>query len=166
MKPIFQRLAFVLLLVLFPVAARSAEPLVFFVRHAEKAPDSSGHNDPDLSAAGQARAQALTHLLQDAQIKFIFVTEFKRTQETAAPLAKVLGITPVVVPARDIDGLVARLRDLHENALVVGHGDTIPRLVAGFGIAQPVNIPDQDYDELFMLSRDSIPQLVRLHQSK
>lgn len=141
-------------------------PLVFFVRHAEKTVDRSGRNDPDLSGAGQERAEALAHLLQDAQIKTIFVTEFKRTQETAAPLAKILGITPVVVPANDINGLVARLRDLPENALVVGHGDTIPRLVGGFGIRDPVNIPEQDYDELFLLSREPIPQLLRLHQSE
>ena len=161
------RCAFVLLLVLalFPIAAQSA-PLVFFVRHAEKAVDSSGQNDPNLSAAGQARAEELAHFFRDAEIKAIFVSEFRRTQETAAPLAKMLGITPLVVPAKDIDGLIKRIQELQVNVLVVGHGDTIPRLVAAFGLAQPVDIPDQEYDDVFVLSRGPTPQLLELHQSK
>lgn len=56
--------------------------LFFIVRHAEKA--ATDGNDPELSVAGQNRAKALARILKDSQLKTVFVTEFKRTQETAA----------------------------------------------------------------------------------
>src|SRR5262249_12598021 len=71
-------------------------------------------------------ADALAHILKDSQIASVFVTEFKRTQETAAPTTKVAHVSPTVVPANDIAGLVEKLRALNNNALVVGHGNTIP----------------------------------------
>ena len=56
-----------------------AAPIVFIVRHAEKT--ATGGKDPDLSVAGQKRAEALARILKDSQITTVFVTEFKRTQE-------------------------------------------------------------------------------------
>jgi broad specificity phosphatase PhoE len=58
--------------------AADAVPVVVVVRHAEKA--STGGNDPELSVAGQKRAEALGRILKDSQITAVFVTEFKRTQ--------------------------------------------------------------------------------------
>src|SRR6187401_201985 len=99
-----------------------AAPVVFIVRHAEKA--STGGKDPDLSVEGQKRADALANMLKDSQITSVFVTEFKRTQETAAPTARALQVSPTVVPANDIGGLIQKLRASNGNALVVGHGNT------------------------------------------
>ena len=154
-----------LLLALTPATVRS-EPLVFFVRHAEKATDQSGGKDPGLSEAGQQRAETLAHFFRDAEIKTIFVSEFKRTQQTAAPLANLIGLTPIILPARDIDGLVKRLRELNGNVLVIGHGDTIPQLIAAFGVTESISIREQDYDNLFVLTRGPGRQLTRLHQPK
>src|SRR5206468_9114794 len=80
-------------------ACATAAPVVFIVRHAEKA--SSGGKDPDLSVEGQRRADALARILKDSEITSVFVTEFKRTQETAAPTAKAAGVTATTVPAND-----------------------------------------------------------------
>ena len=116
-------LIFSIPLLLFLTDADAA-PVIFIVRHAEKA--SSGDKDPDLSVQGQKRADALAHILQDSQITSVFVTEFKRTQRTAAPTATAAHVTPTVLPANDIDALVEKLHALKGNALVVGHGNTIP----------------------------------------
>src|SRR4051812_47239277 len=86
----------------------NAAPVVFIVRHAEKA--STGDKDPDLSVEGQKRAEALEHILKDSQITSVFVTEFKRTQQTAAPTARAAQVSPSVVPANDIGALVQKLR--------------------------------------------------------
>jgi hypothetical protein len=49
------------------------------------------------------------------------------------------------------------------NALVVGHGNTIPDLMKALGIAIAINIPDADYTEIFVVSLSDPPQLLRLH---
>jgi broad specificity phosphatase PhoE len=148
-------------LLLMVVCTANAAPVIFIVRHAEKA--SSGGNDPDLSPQGQKRADALAHILKDSQITSVFVTEFKRTQQTAAPTAKAAHVTPTVVPANETGALAEKLRALNGNALVVGHGNTIPDLLKALGIATPVSIPDDDYSELFTVIVGDPPQLLRLH---
>jgi broad specificity phosphatase PhoE len=73
------------------------------------------------------------------------------------------GVAPTTVPAKDTITLVAKLRQLPGNALVVGHGNTIPDLMKALGIETPVNISDQDYTEIFVVSGGDRPQLLRLH---
>src|SRR3982750_35353 len=107
------------LFILFFVSAQivSAQPVVVIVRHAEKA--ANGGNDPDLSSAGRARADTLARILKDSAITAIFTTEFKRTQETAAPTAISIHVTPTVIAAKDTTGLITKLHQLTGNALVV-----------------------------------------------
>src|SRR5437773_11273091 len=149
------------LLVFLAVSIASAQPVVVIVRHAEKA--ANGGNDPDWSSAGHARADALAQILKDSGITAIFTSEFKRTQETAAPTATSTHVTPTMVAAKDTAALVAKLHQLSGNALIVGHGDTIPNIIKALGINSPVNIPDADYSELFIVILGDKPQLFRLH---
>jgi len=156
--------ALVLFLSIFiAVTIASAQPVVVIVRHAEKA--ASGAKDPDLSAAGRERAEALARILKDSGITAIFTSEFKRTQETAAPTATSAHVTPTVVAAKDTAGLVAKLHQLNGNALLVGHGDTIPNIIKALGINSSINIPDADYSELLIVTLGDKPQLFRLHYS-
>jgi broad specificity phosphatase PhoE len=162
-EPVFtiRRLALIVAIGLMLSNGLEAAPVILIVRHAEKA--TAGGNDPDLSAAGQKRAEALAHILKDAQITAVFVTELKRTQETAAPTAKAEHITPTVVPANDASGLAAKVRALKGNALVVGHGNTIPDLVKALGVSTSISIPDDDYSEILVVSLADVPELLRLH---
>ena len=156
-----KHLALVLSIPLLVVTYANAAPVVFIVRHAEK--PSSGDKDPDLSVQGQKRADALAQILKDSKITSVFITEFKRTQETAAPTARAAQVSLTVIPANDIIALVQKLRALNGNALVVGHGNTIPDLLRALGIATPVSIPEDDYAEIFAVFVDHAPQLLRLH---
>jgi phosphohistidine phosphatase SixA len=123
---------------------------VVLVRHAEKV---SSAPDAVLSPAGQQRAECLAHVLQDAGIKRIIVSDAKRTQQTADPLAKALGIKPVVVPAKDINTLV---RDVFYgtggNALVVGHSDTVPMVIQRVQAGTVPAIGENEYDGLYVLT--------------
>ena len=150
----------VFLLVFVSVSTASAQPVVVIVRHAEKA--VIGGNDPDLSSAGRARAEALARILKDSGITAIFTSEFKRTRETAAPTATSAHVSPTVVAAKDTDALLAKLHQLNGNALVVGHGDTIPNIIKALGINNTINIPDEDYSELLIVTLGDKPQLFRL----
>ena len=156
-----KHLPLILSISLLLITAANAAPVIFIVRHAEKTRASD--NDPDLSLQGQKRADSLAHILKDSQITSVFVTEFKRTQETAAPTARAAHLSPTVVPAKDVPGLVARLRGLNGNALVVGHGNTIPDLMKALGITTPISIPEDDYTEIFLVSLRDTPELLRLH---
>jgi len=144
------------------VAGAAAQSTIFLVRHAEKA--ASGGSDPNLSDAGQKRAKRLVNVLKDAGISKIFVTEFKRTKQTAAPLATRLSLTPNIVPAQNSPQLIASLRASSGNILVVGHSNTIPQVIAGLGITTPIQIGENDYDNLFVLVRKPPPpRLIHLH---
>ena len=140
---------------------------MFIVRHAERA-DAGGTTpmtgaDPNLSDAGLARARSLAAMLKDAGITAIFVTEFKRTQQTAAPLATALGVTPVTIPSADTAGLVAKVKASPGNVLVVGHTNTVPEVIKGLGVDAPVIVAETEFDNLFIVSRGEKPALVRLH---
>ena len=75
-----------------------SQSTIFIVRHAEKADDSK---DGELSQTGRARAEALANMLRDSKISVIYTTQFKCTQQTAAPLAKALGLTVTTWPAEN-----------------------------------------------------------------
>jgi broad specificity phosphatase PhoE len=155
-----KRFVFYLFLASALLSTATAQSTIFIVRHAEKA---DATKDPDLSEAGRARAEALAKTLREANITAVYATEFKRTQQTAAPLAKVLGIIVTTLPAKDNAALIAKLRASNGNALIVGHGDTIPDLIKALGISEPINITENDYDNLFVVVLDEKPRLIRLH---
>jgi len=141
------------------VSTAAAQSTIFLVRHAEKA----GGEDPDLTETGRARAESLATALKDAGITAIYTSEVKRTQQTAAPLAKALHLEPTMIAAKDRAALVAKLQSSSGNALVVGHSNTIPEIIKALGIAAPITIADNDYDNLFVVVLEEKPRLIRLH---
>lgn len=54
--------------------------------------------DPPLSPAGRTQAETVAERLKREPITHIFVTPLQRTQQTAAPLADLTGIAPIVIP--------------------------------------------------------------------
>lgn len=140
-----------------PSASAEASPTVFIVRHAEK--EATGA-DPSLTEAGRERAEALAALLADVGVTAIFTSEFKRTQETAAPLAKRLGLSVTVVPGRDLDTLLSKVRALPADgrALIVGHGNTAPELAHRLTGVKVAELTDADYDRLYVVMTHKVGQ--------
>jgi phosphohistidine phosphatase SixA len=142
--------------------------LVILVRHAEKAAEPK--EDPPLSPAGLERAQALAETLEHAGVTAIVVSHRLRTRQTAEPLARARGLTPVVVgPAPPSGGpthaeaVAAEVRrHPGEVVLVVGHSDTIPAIIAALGGPRLPDIPDAEYSGLYTLvPGPEGPRLVR-----
>jgi broad specificity phosphatase PhoE len=165
-------LLIVVLAVLTPSAAAQtgAQSTVFVVRHAERADTTPGtpptmSADPDLSEAGRARAASLATMLKDANISAIYATEFKRTQQTAAPLAKALGLTVNTLPASETKGLVEQVRAAKSPVLIVGHSNTVPEIVKALGITTPLTVGDTEFDNLFVVTTSTTggSSLLRLH---
>lgn len=147
---------------LFVSAAAARSTTAIIVRHAEKA--QTAHNNPDLTEVGRARADALAQMLKDAGITAIYATEFNRTQQTAAPLAKILGLDVTLVSSKDPATLIRKLRHAHGNSLVVGHRTTIPNLINKMGLPGPDRIAENEYDNFFVVVLDKKrSRLIRLH---
>lgn len=121
--------------------------IVVLVRHAEKEPGE----DPALSEAGRARARTLAHVLSAWSVDAIYVSGFRRTRETAAPLAELSDVTPAVVDAARVEELVDRVRSHEGTVVVVGHSNTVPVLIKALGGPSVEQIPDHVYDDFFVL---------------
>jgi broad specificity phosphatase PhoE len=121
---------------------------VFLVRHAEKL---STARDAILSPQGHKRAECLAHTLGDAGIQVIFATGLVRTQQTAKPLSKKLGIKATIVEYKDILGLVEKLRSMPDKTvLVVAHSDTLPGILEKLGAGKVDPIKEDEFDRLFV----------------
>jgi broad specificity phosphatase PhoE len=144
--------ALFLTLIFIGASAQSATAAgtVFVMRHLEKAEGA----DPPLSAEGAAHAQALVHMLAKSGIKTIFATPTRRAMETAQPLASKLAIPVRSYDPADPAALVRAVAAIPGAVLVVGHSNTVPDLVARFGGKQPVNLTEQDYGTLFVVTPD------------
>lgn len=137
-----------LLLAACASASHGPAPAAEFVvvRHAGKADDGSG--DPPLNPAGRARAAALAKALRDAPVRAVFATGYRRTQQTAAPVAAAHG---VAVTTYDVNqpatAFAARLRRGHVagTVLVIGHSNTVPALVAALCACAVAPLADDDY---------------------
>jgi probable phosphoglycerate mutase len=141
-----------------------AQTTIFLVRHAERADSGAGGmaSDPGLSAAGRARAARLAAMLKDTKLTAVFATEFKRTQQTAAPTAKAQHLTVSTVPADETSALANKLKAATGSVLVVGHSNTVPEVMAALGVTPPVKIDDAEFDNLFIVVTGTPPRLVRL----
>jgi broad specificity phosphatase PhoE len=108
---------------------------VIFLRHAEALPRTRENQNPDLADAGKKRAQRWAKTLRAASVTQIFATELGRTQQTAAPLAKALGLKVQQYGARKSKAFANTLRNLKQGevAVVVGHSNTVPQMVEVLG---------------------------------
>jgi broad specificity phosphatase PhoE len=135
----------------YGLAQLASAATIILVRHAERANMMSA--DSLLSRTGEERARQLANVLKDAKIGRIFVTDVRRTQQTAEPIATRLHLTPLVLAKGDVDGLVSQLRKTgdDETVLVVGHADTVPMLVERLGGGPVPAIEDDEYDRMIVL---------------
>jgi phosphohistidine phosphatase SixA len=128
---------------------------VFLVRHAEREWEGE---DPPLVATGEARAQALAETLRDSGITRIITTQWRRTRDTAAPLAKLLRITPQVIPVFDgkarenIEAVAVALHSYKdETVLIVGH-ITVTGVIAALGGPGLPTICENVFSDLFLFA--------------
>lgn len=126
---------------------------IYLVRHAEK---QSG-DDPLLTAEGNKRAGDLMRALKDKNIQRIYVTQYRRTQNTADSLRIQLGIDTVHYLAdtlcNDLFAKITSHHDRKKRILIIGHSNTIPVIIRKLGVADypSGNIPDTAFDNLFLV---------------
>lgn len=133
---------------------------VIFVRHAETDASMAGpDDDAPLNARGRQRAEMLADFLEDidvvAGVNAIYASDKRRTQETAAPLAKRLNIPVEIADHLDTEGFMDHVRDEHGGkiVLIVSHSNTIAPLIDELHGSKnvPAFGPD-DYGELYIVT--------------
>jgi len=165
---LFAILAAVLVFAYYATFRRPVTTLIL-VRHAEKVIDPN-NPDVDLNADGQDRAQELVRMFGDSGINAIYATQYKRTQETVKPLADRLGLPINQVNAKNTGDLLAHIRAQHsgQTIFVAGHNNTVPEIIAAAGGPQFPNIPESEYDNLFIITiyRTGKAKIVKMKYGK
>ncbi|MCH8277882.1 MAG: histidine phosphatase family protein [Proteobacteria bacterium] len=134
-----------------------ATTTVIFVRHAEKTEEPA--DDPLLSLAGQQRAAELARQLVDADvvagIDAVYATPYRRTVDTAQPVADALGLPITSYDAADTETIMEQIVRKHKGkiVLVVGHSNTLPALIGNMGASKKVPVIDEyEYDNIYIVS--------------
>src|SRR5258706_9672563 len=112
------------------VSAQSNKTIVL-VRHAEKAAssDMDKTGDVDLSPEGRQRAERLAKAIKKYKPHEIFATDYKRTRQTAEPIAKFRGKEiQIYDPQKQAELIPKILASTTDHYLIVGHSNTIPAL--------------------------------------
>lgn len=134
---------------------------VIFVRHADTEAVMSGdpNDDPPLSARGRARAELLADFLQNVDVvagpNAIYASDKRRTQETAAPLAKRLNIAVEIADPLDSKAFMNRVMRDHQGeiVLIVSHSNTIGPLIDEIhGSKRLKPFAPTEYDRLYFVT--------------
>ncbi len=144
---------------------------ILLVRHGESKPAREdtpfplvdGQGDPPLAETGEREAELVANRLAHEELDGIYVTSLRRTHQTAEPLAKRLGITPVVEPGmREImlgewEGGLFRIR--------VAQQDPIAQRM--FAEERWDVIPGAESTEAFAARiRETLERLAKLHVNR
>ncbi|MFK5982026.1 MAG: phosphoglycerate mutase family protein [Flavobacteriaceae bacterium] len=130
----------------------------YLIRHAEK-DRSTLDKDPGLTEEGLKRANNWAKILNKKEIDLVFSTDYKRTQQTALPIASANKLKIQSYDPRDLynDDFKAQTKD--KIVVIVGHSNTTPAFVNTIlGSQKYDKIDDSDNGKLFIVSivNDSI----------
>ncbi len=131
-----------------PPAPRAAPP-VFVMRHLHT---PEGERDPDLTAEGQRVAALVPGWFGRHPVRAIYVSDYRRTRQTAAPLAARFGMTPIVYDPRDTPALIARVRAGPLPALIIGHSNTVPDIIEQLGGTRPAPLVHADFGDIWRVA--------------
>ncbi len=135
------------------------EPLYYVMRHLNT---PEGQRDPDLLPEGTATAARVPAALARQRPVAIYVSDFKRTRQTAAAVAARWGLTPIVYNPADTPGLVARVRAGPWPVLIVGHSNTVPDIVEQLGGTRPAPLSHPDFGDLWRIEANGTTTRTRI----
>ncbi len=139
-----------LLLSLMLLSCHTLAQQIYLFRHAEKQID--GSKNPPLTTLGQNRAYWLAGYLSDKNINVIYSSDYQRTMQTVAPLANQLKLKIRTYDPRQLQALKQQVQKTSGNIVIVGHSNTIAETVNILGGKGGADIPESEYDRLYLLS--------------
>ena len=114
-----------------------------------------------MSEAGKRRAAELARQLVDADVvpgigvDAIYSTSYRRTEETAQPVAAALDIPITPYDASNTETIIDEIVREHKGkiVLVVGHSNTVPKLIYNMGASKNVpEINESEYDNIYVVT--------------
>ena len=137
---------------------------VYLFRHAEKQ-IIKGEDNPELTRAGFSRSNVLAQAMADITPGLIYSSEYTRTQQTVAPLAKQWSCDIIIKTAKDPEAQVeAALSNCNKHVIIAGHSNTIPNLISLFGVMEEITIEDNQYGDLFIIEWENAKPKLRVEQ--
>jgi broad specificity phosphatase PhoE len=127
---------------------------IILIRHAEKdVSPGADKTDPELAPAGVARAQRLVKAIKKYKPGAVYSTSFKRTRNTAAPVAAWRKLEVETYDPRKLDEVVTRvLTSKRKRHLVVGHNNTTPALANLFIEEDKYKtLPESEYGKIWII---------------
>lgn len=138
-----------------------AAPNVYVVRHLNT---PAGERDPDLLPEGRRVAALLPAWFERERARpvAIYVSDYKRTRQTAGPLAERLGLSVTLYDPADTPALIARVRAETGPVLIVGHSNTVPDIVAALGGTRPAPLVHEDFGDIWRVRRGGASERMRI----
>lgn len=159
MKKVTRLLLAINFLLFVGIVARAQTTSTYILlRHAEKDTSAPGSSmmkaDPPLSAAGEKRAQRLPDVLKQYSPDAIYSTNYTRTRNTVAPLAKKFNKEiQVYDPVNLVQFADMLLKQTGKTIIVAGHSNTTPQLAnLLLGEKRYSNLPDDVYNQYWVIT--------------
>lgn len=132
-------------------AVGQTKKTIILIRHAEKADATSP--DPELSAEGKVRAERLIKVIGKYKPGAVYSTDFKRTRDTAGPMAARRKVHVQTYDAQKPNELIdVILKSKIKRFLIVGHSNTIPGLANLLGKKDLFkNLDDFEYGTIWIV---------------
>jgi len=125
----------------------------YLIRHAEKVRTDPNHQDPSLDIKGMIRAKGWATYFEPIKIDRIYVTKYIRTKQTASFIAQQKQVSPTRYDPNTIYSDEFLKETNGKNVLIVGHSNTIPKLVNKLiGEEKFEDMDDADNSTLFKVT--------------
>lgn len=124
----------------------------YLIRHAEKDRLVAGERDPELNAEGKQRAKNWSEVLREVKFDAIYSTDYKRTMQTAQPLAELNNLEILSYDPGKLYSEKFRKATRGKTVMVVGHSNTTPHFAnAILGEKKYNDIDDSENGALFIV---------------
>lgn len=135
------------------LAEKENTSVYYFIRHAEKDRSDSTNKNPSLTLKGLERANKWALFFKDKNIAAVYSTNYKRTQQTALPIAKEQNLEIISYTAKELISEKFIANNKGKNIVIVGHSNTTPELVNSLlGEKKYEDIADRENNNIFIVT--------------
>lgn len=135
------------------VSEKENTSVYYFIRHAEKDRSDSTNKNPSLTLQGLERANKWALFFKDKNIAAVYSTNYKRTQQTALPIAKEQNLEIISYTAKELISEKFIANNKGKNIVIVGHSNTTPELVNSLlGEKKYEDIADRENNNIFIVT--------------